>query len=483
VNPYYHYLTIGRSEGRIATAFGPGNSVFDAMCAIIKRAPQDAASELAERRRDLRMRLHSGVLGHMVMRAAELEPLIHRSWPGAVNARQPPFHEHFISSTVAIHTLHAAMERRPARAIVVVPHCRMGGSIRVAGHLTAALCEIYGSDSVVVLRTDSSEVRFLDWFPPGCRNIDFFGSTAGLSQPERQIVLVELLRSLRPEVTFNVNSRLLWDLMAPYGKALASSMLLHAYMFCADKDVYGCWFGYPVREFYRNFDILDGVITDSHFLKNELGVRYKLSPLQTSKVVALETPVMDPPIAIADAPKEGAAPHVFWAGRFDRQKRIDTVFAIAERMNDVTFHLWGEPVADKEFRTLKAPKNVVLEGVYRHINELPLDRCSLWLYTSQWDGVPNVLLEVAALGIPIVGSLAGGCDEILIEDFAERIDSVEYIPQFERGIRRVLADPAAARERAARLRKITLERRTGDAYRVALKRIISEASLRRRGLA
>jgi hypothetical protein len=378
LNPLFHYLTIGRAEGRGAIAFSPGDQNFDVMCGMIGRPPAEVASDLARRQRDLRMRLEEGVLGQMVIRAGELEPLIHHSWVAAANPRRPPFHEQFVSSTVAMFGLQAAARNRRARAVVVVPHCRMGGSIRIAGHLAKALCEIYGPEQVLVLRTDMSEGSFVGWFPDECRNIDFAEAAFGMTSVDKQRVLVEFLRSLRPLAVFNVNSRLLWDSMTSYGKALASSMKLYAYLFCADKNIFGYWGGYPIREFYRHFEILDAIITDSHFLENDLRIRYSIPEPQASRITTLETPIIDAPEQISPEPRYGK-PQIFWAGRFDRQKRVDVVLALAERMQDVEFHLWGEPVADSDFRRHKIPDNVVLEGVYDRITDLPLRVCDLWL--------------------------------------------------------------------------------------------------------
>jgi glycosyltransferase involved in cell wall biosynthesis len=478
INPFYHYLTIGRAEGRGAISLSAGDTTFDAMCEIIGRPPSEVAQDLSNRRRDLRKRLEKGVLGQMVMRAGELEPLIHHSWPAAINARMPPFHSDVTTAqVVALHRLQTAAQWRRARAVIVIPHCRLSGSTRIAGHLATALSEIYGGEEIVVIRTDTSEMRFPDWFPDKCRSIDFSEIAKSLPVNEKLRVLVEFLRSLRPAAAFNVNSRLFWDLMLPFGQALSSGIALYAYMFCADKDGYGNWTGYPIKDFYRHFDVLSGVVTDSHSLGSDLLVRYQVPPAQTRKIATLETPIGWHSKPIQRRPRSGnERPQVYWAGRFDRQKRVDIVFAIADKMRDVEFHLWGEPVIDNDFRKLKKPDNVVLEGVYTHITDLPLERCDLWLYTSQWDGVPNILFEVAALHIPLVGSVAGGCGEVLIDGLCERVESVDDVRAFEGAIRRILANPVNARARAAKLGEIIINRRTPGAYRAAVKELLSRTN-------
>ena len=474
LNPFYHYLTVGKREGRSGTPYSAGEPAFDMMCKILGRAPKDVENDLIERRHNLRARLERGTLGDMVRRAAELEPLIHHSWPAALETRFPPFHsESLIRQIGAMYQMQEAVGRRRASAVIAIRSCGVSGAARIAGHLAKALAHIYGADEVVVIRTDQSDMLFPDWFPDGCRHVDFAETVHGLSQVDQQRLLVEFLRSLRPVAAFNVNSRIFWDMMQSYGKALSKSMPLYAYLFCDDMNTFGHIDGYPSRQFYRYFEIYTGIIADSHYLVDSLLNRFQVPPSQRRKLVALRTPIDDPlPLAKAPSNLTKRRPQIFWSGRFDRQKRVDIVAALASRLPAVDFHLWGKPGLDKVFEQLKLPSNIFIEGVYKDFAELPLEKCDLWLYTSQWDGVPNVLFEVASTGIPLVGSLAGGCDEVLVEGLSERIANVEDIDAFEAAITRVLADPVGARERARQLRERMLIERAPTAYRTAVEELL-----------
>jgi glycosyltransferase involved in cell wall biosynthesis len=251
-------------------------------------------------------------------------------------------------------------------------------------------------------------------------------------------------------------------------------MALYAYFFCNDKNYLGQWNGYPLQKFYRYFDILSGVIADSHFLAEDLRERHVVPPNQKARIVTLETPVPVPPAAVtAPPPLAGRRPQIFWAGRFDRQKRVDIVLALAMRLPEADFRLWGEPVLDANVAMSAKPANVSLEGVYGDLGELPFENCDLWLYTSEWDGVPNILIEVAARGVPLVGSLAGGTGEILQEGLSWSVTDIEDIGAYEAGVRVVLADPGGARERAGLLRDRVLSRRTPLAYRNTLETLLS----------
>lgn len=474
LNPFFHYLTIGKPAGRGATPFSAGEPDFDTICEMLERPPKEVEEELVEGRRDLRHRLEKGILGEMVRRAGELEPLIHHSWLAAMQACFPPFRsEPVIAQMAAMYRLQNAAGWRRACAVIAIRSGGLSGATRLAGRLATALAEIYGPEEIVVLRTDHSEAALPDWFPNGCRQIDLAEAVQNMGENEREKLFVEYLRSLRPVAAFNINSRLFWETMRPYGKALSTSMSLYAYLLCNDMDIYGRWDGYPARQFYRHFDVYKAILVDSHSLAEDLREKFQIPPEQRHKLITLDTPVNNP-LPLVPPPVSNQRPQIFWSGRFDRQKRLDVVATLATRLPEADFRLWGQPKLDQDFHKLAFPENITIEGLYENFGELPLDRCDLWLYTSQWDGVPNILLEVAPTGIPLVGSLAGGCGEVLIEGLCERVTNVEDIDAFEAAIRRVLADPAAARHRAKRLRQRVLAQRSPSTYRTMVEKLLAE---------
>ena len=475
MNPFCHYLEIGRAEGRRSNPFSAGDEAFDQLSGILGRSPGIVEQDISVRRRDLRERLDGGVLGEMVAKAAALDPLIAHSWREVGDAKFPPFHTGpVMDEVIATHALHEAAGFKRAKAIVVIPHCRISGATRVAAYLTEALAKILGEKEVVVIRTDMNFMQFPDWFPEGCRHVDFSSLAKKLPEQSRQKIFVEFLRALKPGIVFNVNSRLFWDSLLPYGTALAESIRLYTYFFCNDKNIFGLWNGYPLQKFYRHFDVLAGVATDSNDLANELRKMYSVPEEQMSKIVTLATPIGKTPACVSGpAPAVDRKKKVFWAGRFDRQKRVDIVYTLARKFPEADFHLWGEPVLDRHIKGLDKPNNITLEGIYNDFEDLPLDSCDLWLYTAEWDGVPNILIDVAAAGIPLVGSLVGGTGEILQEGLSEGVSDIENVEDYAAAIRRIFADPDSARERAVNLRERVLTARTLSAYRASVEKIVS----------
>ncbi|MBU2980653.1 glycosyltransferase [Lentibacter algarum] len=463
------WIRAGQGEDLITSAYDD----IAELAAAMKLVPITAQKLHRETQADVGQRLAFGELGKQVKAAAELDPLIAQSWPEALDLRVAPFNSALtVSRTIDMMRLQERAHRKRAKAVVLVNRPRWGSGRRMEGYIAHALAEIYGAHEVVVMTTEVGGDTPKGRMPEGIRLVDM--SDIRSAAPEKQRLLFEFLRSLRPEVVFNINSRTCWDMLKPYGKALCRETRVVGGLFCAEQSVTGFWTGYPVHRFYRHLGKLHAVCTDSHALVSELSERYQLPPESAAKLHVLSAPV-DASIPIAEAPA-AANPRkkVFWSGRFDPQKRVDIAYKIAEAMPDVDFHMWGEKFLKAGHQGLApAPDNVTFEGKYASFDALPIETADLWLYTSEWDGVPSILLEVAMTGLPIVGAHVGGTGEVLKAGLSQPIAPFDDVAAFVAAIRQTLAEPQAARNQAAKLRDALIAERTEAAYLQAVKVIVS----------
>lgn len=466
LNPFYHYLRWGRAEGRPGGPQCAGDTQFNRFCDGLGADPKATEAHVKSRYRDMRNRLEHGVLGEMVAKAAELDPLVAHSWPMALDVQSLPLNRaNKLFAMNAIAACHAALGQRGCKAVIAVNRPRWGGGKRMEGHMAHALAKVHSADDVVVIYTDDTGPERNTRFPEGVRVVNFAQAAAPLGKEERERVFVELLRSLTPEAAFIVNSGLFWEVMRPYGKALSASMKIYACLFCGEQTPHGFWEGFPIRQFYRHFDVLSGLFTDSEALSDDLTERFVVPPHLSQKLTVLKAPV-DPSLPVVEPRNLSGRnrPQVFWSGRLDRQKRLDVVFELARQMPDVDFRLWGEAVIDRSFKALSVPSNVALEGVYERFRHLPLREADAWLYTSEWDGVPSVLLEVGMTGVPIVGTRVGGTGEVLDDATSAPVDRVDDVAAYERGLREVFQDPAAARNKALHLRDALMRGRSAQTF-------------------
>ncbi|MBV1868829.1 MAG: glycosyltransferase family 4 protein [Marinosulfonomonas sp.] len=469
-NPLFHYLAYGKKNGYWPGRFAPADPRVHEISQELAMGPDELINQVEEIRRDVIERFQDGELGEMFAKAVAIDPLVGHAKLSVYECGIHPLRtEQQVERLSATLRLRREAEIKTARAVVLIPWNHAGGATRLAGHLTKALAAQFGQEEVLVVVTDKSVWECPQWFPDGCRKADFAASAENLSPENRRRVIFEFLRSLNPEVVINVNSGLFWEMIYEFGTQLRDVTRVFTYYFCNEKNALGDWGGYPIRHFQQTFELLDAVLLDSHALKEELTSRYMLGSVQPDKIRVLDTPTDDlPPFVETRTNGQNKQPVAFWAGRFDRQKRLDIVYQIARKMPDVQFRLWGEPKLDQSFKKLKKPGNVRHEGTYSNFADLPLEEADFWLYTSEWDGVPNMLIEVAASGIPLVGSLSGGTGEVLKKGYSYPVDNIDDVSGFVAEIRQLLSDPAEAERRAGKLRQFVCDQRKPLHYRTQL---------------
>lgn len=465
VSPFVYWLKKGRTEGMVALP----PEVTEQVAGLLGHSDLAETQErLIAWRSDVRDRLDSGVLGEMVAKAAGFDPLINKVWKKAFAPNlQPVTNTRRLKMLTAMSQLFDAAGRKRADVVIAVNAPRWGGGPRMEGFIAKAVADLDLAGELVLINTERSGEIPGFRCPPGSRSIDFASAVEGLPEADRSRVLFEFLRALHPRTIFNVNSKSVWSMLKRYQRQCAVDLPVVGCFFCDDINVYGQFGGYPSTEFYRHFDAMKAVCTDSAYLADRFVDQYMVPQNQQHKIEVLSAPV-DPSLPAYLKPPAATQqrPEVFWSSRWDVQKRIPLLLEIAENMPDVAFRVWGAPVAQTG-RTVfdNAPENISIEGEYAVFTSIPLNKASAWLYTSDWDGVPSMLLEVGMTGIPIVGSNVGGCPEVLHSSHAWPIHEDEGADAYVTALRFILDNPGVARARAAGLRDRLLKLRTATAYR------------------
>lgn len=474
VAPYLHWLREGKDAGEIADP-APGVEV---LAPVLGKEPQEVVDLLAAKRADLRERFRTGTLGEMLAKAVEIEPLLGDAWMETTSPKIQPFVNDDVARAIA--AIKDGQEQagfRRARLLIVIGDPRWGGGRRMEGHIAHALAGAGGvidPAEIVVIYTEQGGDSPPGRFPEGVREVDLSRLTRTPDEEEgeelmepaqRQRALVELVRSFHADSVVGINSPLLYNAMAAYGKALHATERLFFVFFCNEQMSRGNWRGHPLKQLYRNLDHAAGMITDSQALVEWFREQYLLDEESMRKLHVFRAPVdASLPVAARPAADPQRRPKVFWAGRWDRQKRVDLTFEIARQMPDVDFVMYGGAVLDGVGMVLKQPDNVQAPGTYAHITDLDLGEADAWLYTSAWDGVPSLLLEVGMMGVPIVGTLVGGTDEVLDEEDCWVIPAEAGAEAYVAAIREVLADPVEAKSRADAVRERLLAERTHEAF-------------------
>ena len=474
-NPFYHYLTRGRAEGFIAapTARAAEN------LALLGLDPARGLEIFEQMERDLADRLATGELGAQVRKATEIEPMIGDSWL-VRNVLPPITGERLAARAHAILRLQAEAGHRPARFVIVLNAPRWGkAGLRVNDLLADYLVETYGADSTLLLYTQPvGDAALADH---GCRSIRLGDATQGMTEGDRIRIFAYFLRQLRPEFVCPINCELFYLLMRDYGNVLSREMKLVPYFLNTARTYFGFARDFPNTEFYPHFHEYHRVLTDSQYLKDWFTAEFGLPEPWQDRIMVMESPCLPELAALQERTMSavGAGPaQVFWAGRSEDQKRIDIAFRVAERMPEVEFHLYTDFLARESnrkaaFQIFDPPANAVFHPPFDSFDEVPLESFGAMLYTSEWDGTPRILIEMAVAGLPIVASRIAGVPEIALAEYCELIDDLEDIDAYVAALRRVLGAPQEARARAQALAAETLRRRSPEAWARTVERLLA----------
>ncbi|GMG88322.1 hypothetical protein MNKW57_26430 [Biformimicrobium ophioploci] len=213
---------------------------------------------------------------------------------------------------------------------------------------------------------------------------------------------------------------------------------------------------------------------DNETIKRELEQDHLLSETQLAKLEVLLSPTtVKKTIQVQRRLQKlknilPSKPKVFWAGRFDRQKNFRLLTEIARRTPQVEYWVWGKAVLN-DTNIESHPKNIVFKGVYGDFSELPLDQCTAWLYTSLWDGLPTILIDVAATGTPIIASNVGGIPTLLEGFGGSLVDSYANADAYISRIQELLQNIEAFRENANTLANLVESKYSIENYNESIK--------------
>jgi glycosyltransferase involved in cell wall biosynthesis len=245
---------------------------------------------------------------------------------------------------------------------------RGGADLASILHITAAT---QSSNRIAVVLTEPGES---DWVHrlPSTVDVLHFGHTLGGLPPEYQaLACYHLIVAFAPTKIHIINSAPAWKLLTESPQVLAELSELYVSLYCYDYDSSS---GEPVgyaRMVRRCASYLKKVFTDNTTFQRHL--------------------IED--IGIASE----KVPHL--------------LVEIAQRLPSLTFVVYGSAVLEQcgeIVEVLNAAPNIEYRGEFSMISQILSPDYRLFLYTSAWDGVPNVVLEVMRAGMLVVAGDVGG---------------------------------------------------------------------------
>lgn len=180
-----------------------------------------------------------------------------------------------------------------------------------------------------------------------------------------------------------------------------------------------------------------------------------------------------------------AGPVVLFAGRFSYEKNIpvlvESLILVAQRHPTVIIMMFGEgPERESVSRRIAETglaQRIVVAGYSSQLAAW-MAHAAACVSVSHFEGHPNVVMEAAAAGCPLVLSDIAAHRELFDKTSASLVPA-DSPPSIAEAVLEVLQNPASARERAARAHAIAVQcdlPSTAAAYRSIYERAVVAAS-------
>lgn len=412
INPLIHYLKYGKKEGR--KIFSTTYITYSTEITSQNGMPLWIINEMKAIGREIDPNIYPST--------EKLSLYQHYSYP--VHTKPGEIYQEILNLCQYTHYTHC----------FAIPWLKKGGADFVA-LLHIKFAAEQPNSKVLLLLTEPADSPWLSRVPEGVDVLDLSKYVWELLNEDFLKVITRLLIQLKIDVLHIINSRYVWDVVRLYGLALRNQTKIFASVYCDDYDMNGQPVGFAREYLPSCYMHLSKVFTDSMYypslLQNIYG--YPKSLFQV-----LNSPVNNVKM---NEKNSQLNKKVLWAGRLDRQKRPDLLLKIVKGLPDVTFSIYGEPLLESPqeiISELKELSNVEMKGSFNGVEELPFDKYSAFLYTSQWDGIPTIIISAALSGIPIVASNVGGVGEVVNGTRGYPINNIENIDEYIKAIQTIL---------------------------------------------
>lgn len=201
--------------------------------------------------------------------------------------------------------------------------------------------------------------------------------------------------------------------------------------------------------------LVDHYIAPSEFLRSKLSPR----PVPMDKISVLSNPVED--YGEPSPPASGGV--FFYAGRLSREKGLDMILELAERLPQTRWRLAGTGPMEKDLRQAietRAGANIELLGALagEALQDAYRDATAVVLPSRCFENCPLTVLEAMSSGRPTIGTRLGGIAELVRDGETGWLFAPGSVNAFEGVVRKVVDAPDEVVRAGEAARRVFVER-------------------------
>lgn len=291
-----------------------------------------------------------------------------------------------------------------------VPWLIKGGADMLFVNYSNELARIRPEWNIHVVQTEKKDSVWLQKLSDQVGFVDIENIFQGLDFDTQYRLLATLLTQNGIKRIIIGNSQLAYDFLSMYPTLVKRLRIaVYCFAFGEEFDEEGRLWGHIHTGIPRVYPSIHRVITDNKNTVMKLEREYGFDPAMfRTHYQPTEVPIMKPQA------RDRTPLKILWASRVCKQKRPDILKKVSNSLpvEDFTIEAYGqleEGLTPAYFNDSR----VHYCGSFDGISSIPTEDYDIFLYTSEGDGVPNVLQEITASGLPIVASNVGGIREFI----------------------------------------------------------------------
>lgn len=298
--------------------------------------------------------------------------------------------------------------------IFMVPWVVRGGADKVMLNMMEAIEEIHPGSKFTVITTLPNKNVWAKMLPKNTDLIEFGKLAEGLPPYEKDELLSRVITQLKCKRLHIINSEYAYAWAYKHQELIKNHYELTVSVFAScfiPESNFTCRFSFDDPFIFDIYPVVKKIFTDNQTFVEE---SVEKNALDEKLFKVQYQPIMDEikPVHHAEANKKVK---VLWASRVTREKMPDMIKLIANKLDPKEFQIdvFGAFSDDVDKNFFNGVPVINYRGAFDGFSSLPTENYDILLYTSVGDGVPNILLEATAAGLPILASNDGGVHEFI----------------------------------------------------------------------
>ena len=298
--------------------------------------------------------------------------------------------------------------------IFMVPWVVRGGADKVMLNMMKVIEEIHPGSKFTVITTLPNKNVWAKMLPKNTDLIEFGKLAEGLPPYEKDELLSRIITQLKCKKLHIINSEYAYAWAYKHQELIKNHYELTVSVFAScfiPESNFTCRFSFDDPFIFDIYPVVKKIFTDNQTFVEE---SVEKNALDEKLFKVQYQPIMDEikPVHHTEANKKVK---VLWASRVTREKMPDMIKLIANKLDSKEFQIdvFGAFSDDVDKNFFDGVPVINYRGAFDGFSSLPTENYDILLYTSVGDGVPNILLEATAAGLPILASNDGGVHEFI----------------------------------------------------------------------